>query len=128
MDPLADMLTSIRNANMAINPSCSVPHSKLKENVAQILKEEGYISSYQVTGSGVIKRLEVALKYTGRKGVIDGIKKISTPGLRKYVGAGEMPRVLGGLGVAIVSTSQGVMSGASAREKKVGGEVLAHVW
>ena len=122
------MLTSIRNANLATNPNCSVPYSKLKENVAQILKEEGYITSYQVTGSGVIKRLEVALKYIGRKGVIEGIKKISKPGLRNYVGAGEMPRVLGGLGVAIVSTSQGVMTGASAREKKVGGEVLAHVW
>ena len=122
------MLTSIRNANMATNPNCSVPYSKLKENVAQILKEEGYIISYQVTGSGVIKRLEVSLKYNDRKGVIEGIKKISKPGLRNYVGAGEMPRVLGGLGVAIVSTSQGVMTGASAREKKVGGEVLAHVW
>ncbi len=128
MDPVADMLTSIRNANMATNPACTVPHSKLKENVARILKEEGYISNYQVTGNGEVKRLEVSLKYNGRQGVIEGIKKISKPGLRKYVGAGEVPRVLGGLGVAILSTSQGVMSGTSAREKKIGGEVLAHVW
>ena len=122
------MLTSIRNANLATNPNCSVPYSKLKENVAQILKEEGYIISYQVTGSGVIKRLEVSLKYHDRKGVIEGIKKISKPGLRQYVGAGEMPRVLGGSGVAIISTSQGVMTGTNAREKKGGGVVLAHVW
>ena len=128
MDPVADMLTSIRNANMAVNPDCSVPHSRLKENIARVLKDEGYISNYQVTGKGAIKRLEVALKYHDRKGVIEGIKKISKPGLRKYVGSTEMPRVLGGLGVAIVSTSQGVMSGTNAREKKVGGEVLAHVW
>jgi len=128
MDPVADMLTSIRNANMAVNPDCSVPHSRLKENIARVLKDEGYISNYQVTGKGAIKRLEVALKYHDRKGVIEGIKKISKPGLRKYVGFTEMPRVLGGLGVAIVSTSQGVMSGTNAREKKVGGEVLAHVW
>ena len=128
MDPVADMLTSIRNANMATNPDCSVPYSKLKENVAQILKEEGYITSYQVTGSGVIKRLEVALKYNGRKGVIEGIKKISKPGLRHYVSADEIPRVLGGLGISIISTSKGVITGQEARAQKIGGEVLVHVW
>ena len=122
------MLTSIRNANLATNPNCSVPYSKLKENVAQILKEEGYIISYQVTGSGVIKRLEVSLKYNDRKGVIEGIKKISKPGLRHYVGADEIPRVLSGLGVAIISTSKGVLTGQEARAQKLGGEVLAHVW
>ena len=128
MDPVADMLTSIRNANMATNPDCSVPYSKLKENVAQILKEEGYITSYQVTGAGVIKRLEVALKYNGRKGVIEGIKKISKPGLRHYVSADEIPRVLGGLGISIISTSKGVITGQEARAQKIGGEVLVHVW
>ena len=122
------MLTSIRNANMATNPDCSVPYSKLKENVAQILKEEGYITSYQVTGSGVIKRLEVALKYNGRKGVIEGIKKISKPGLRHYTSAKDIPLVLGGMGIAVVSTPQGLMSGHDARRKNLGGELLFKIW
>jgi len=127
MDPVADMLTCVRNANKALKPSVEVRHSNLKEAIARILKQEGYIADYSVAGE-TKRTLTINLKIKGRQGVIAGIKKISKPGLRQYVGAGEIPRVLGGLGVAIISTPNGVLAGHEARAQKVGGEVLAHVW
>ena len=127
MDPVADMLTCVRNANLALKPSVVVRHSKLKEAVARILKQEGFINAYAVS-DGPLRKLEITLKIKDRQGVIAGIQKISKPGLRHYVGADEIPRVLGGLGVAIISTSKGVLTGQDARAQKLGGEVLAHVW
>ena len=126
-DPISDMLTRIRNAHAALLPSVDVPYSRIKENIAGILKKEGYIHEFSVEGK-TAKTLKLKLKYSGKKGVIEGLRRISTPGLRHYVGATEMPRVRAGLGIAIVSTSQGVMSGHEARKKNVGGEVLCHVW
>lgn len=126
-DPISDMLTRIRNAHMALLPTVEMPHSRIKTDIAQILKKEGYISEVAVEGKAV-KTLKLKLKYSGKKGVIDGIRRISTPGLRRYVGATEIPRVRGGLGIAIVSTPQGVMSGQDARKKNVGGELVCYVW
>ena len=126
-DPISDMLTRIRNAQAALLPTCDVPHSRIKADIAAILKQEGYLSEVAVEGKP-LKTIKLKLKYNAKKGVIDGIKRISTPGLRRYVGATEMPRVRNGLGISIVSTSQGVMSGQEARKKNVGGEVLCHVW
>ncbi|MBI3413777.1 MAG: 30S ribosomal protein S8 [Verrucomicrobia bacterium] len=126
-DPLADMLTRIRNANLALLPDVEMPHSKLKESVAKILKREGYVSDCAVEGNK-IKKLKLRLKYQGRKGVIEGLRRISTPGLRRYVGATEIPRVLDGMGIAIVSTSRGVMTGIEAQKQKLGGELLCFVW
>ncbi len=127
-DPISDMLTRIRNANRALLPATQMPHSKMKESIAQILKKEGYITDYSVEGETAIKTLKLKLKYDGRRAVIEGIRRVSTPGIRRYTGAAEVPRVRGGLGVAIVSTSQGVMSGNDARKKNVGGELLCYVW
>ena len=127
MDTVADMLTCVRNGNKALKPHVVVQHSKLKEDIARILKQEGYVSNYSVRGS-LKRELQIDLKIKGRKGIIEGIKRISKPGLRQYVGADEIPRVLGGLGVAILSTSKGLLTGREAREQKVGGEVLVHVW
>ena len=126
-DPISDMLTRIRNAHMALLPTVELPHSRIKTDIAHILKKEGYISEVAVEGKAV-KTLKLKLKYSGKKGVIDGIRRISTPGLRRYVSATEIPRVRGGLGIAIVSTSQGVMSGQDARKKNVGGELVCYVW
>lgn len=126
-DPISDMLTRIRNAHSALLPTVDVPHSKVKENIAVILKKEGYLVDFAVEGKPT-RNLKLKLKYNGRKGVIDGLRRVSTPGLRRYVGATEIPRVRGGLGIAIVSTSQGVMSGQEARKKNVGGELLCYVW
>jgi len=126
-DPISDMLARIRNAHMALLPTVEVPHSRIKTDIAQILKKEGYISEVTVEGKAV-KTLKLKLKYSGKKGTIDGLRRISTPGLRRYVSATEIPRVRGGLGVAIVSTSQGVMSGQDARKKNVGGELVCYVW
>lgn len=126
-DPISDMLTRIRNASQALLPTIQLPHSRLKESVAGILKKEGYIADVSVEGTAV-KTLKLKLKYQGRKGVIEGLRRVSRPGLRRYVGAGEMPRVRGGLGTAIVSTSQGVMSGQQARKNNLGGELLCYVW
>ncbi|MBA4147397.1 MAG: 30S ribosomal protein S8 [Verrucomicrobia bacterium] len=126
-DPISDMLTRIRNASRALLPTTKIPHSKMKESIAHILKKEGYISDISVEGE-VIKTLTLKLKYDGRRGVIEGLKRVSTPGIRRYTGATEIPRVRGGLGVAIVSTSQGVMSGNEARKKNVGGELLCYIW
>lgn len=126
-DPIADMLTRIRNAQRAALPDLVMPHSKMKESIAKILKSEGYIKSYKVEGK-TIKSLAIEVKYIGRKPVLEGLKRISRPGLRHYVGATEIPRVRAGLGVAIMSTSRGIMSGVDARKQNVGGEVVAYVW
>ena len=127
MDPVADMLTCVRNANLALKPEVVVRYSKLKENVARVLKQEGFIVGYYVSDEK-LKKLHINLKIKGRKGVIEGIKKISKPGLRHYVSADEIPRVLSGLGISIISTSKGVITGQEARAQKIGGEVLVHVW
>ncbi len=126
-DPISDLLTRIRNAGMAKHPTLTMPHSKMKESIAQILKREGYLSDVGVEG-GPIKTLKIALKYQDRKPVIVGLRQISTPGLRRYVQSTEIPRVLGGMGVSIVSTSQGVMTGTEARKQNLGGELVCYVW
>lgn len=126
-DPISDMLTRIRNANQALLPNVQLPHSKIKESIAHILKKEGYVGDVNVEGAK-IKTLKLKLKYQGKKGVIEGLRRISRPGLRHYVGATEIPRVRGGLGVAVVSTSEGVMTGTQARKKNLGGEVLCYIW
>lgn len=126
-DPIADMLTRIRNAGRALLPTTDMPHSKLKESVADVLRKAGYISEFSVEGK-VVKKLTVRLKYTGKRNVIEGLRRVSRPGLRRYVGSDEIPRVRGGLGIAILSTSQGVMTGMQARKNKLGGELLCYVW
>ena len=126
-DPISDMLTRIRNANRAMLPQVHVPHSKLKESIAGILKSEGYVSDFTIE-SAPFKTLKIKLKYTGRKPVIEGLRRVSRPGLRRYSGATEVPRVLGGLGTTILSTSQGLMTAVQARKKNVGGELLCIVW
>jgi small subunit ribosomal protein S8 len=126
-DPISDMLTRIRNASRALLPAVELPHSKMKESLAHILKKEGYVAEVSVDGK-VIKKLKIQLKYQGKKNVIEGLKRVSKPGLRKYVGATEIPRVLGGLGVSIVSTSEGVMTGTQAKKKNLGGELLCYIW
>ena len=126
-DPIADMLTRIRNANRALLPTVEIPHSKMKENLARLLMKEGYVSEVEVEGEK-IKRLRLKLKYNGRRGVIEGLRRISRPGLRNYVGSTKIPRVRGGLGVAVISTPEGVMSGRDARRKNLGGEVVCYVW
>jgi len=126
-DPISDMLTRIRNANRALLPAIDLPHSKMKESIAGILKREGYISDFAVEGKP-LKTLKLKLKYQGKKSVIEGMRRVSTPGLRRYVGSTEIPRVRGGLGVAVVSTSEGVMTGNQARKKNIGGELVCFVW
>jgi small subunit ribosomal protein S8 len=126
-DPISDMLTRIRNAHRALLPTVELPHSRLKESVANILKREGYIAEYAVEAKAA-RKLKLKLKYEGRKGVIIGLRRVSSPGLRRYVGATEIPRVRGGLGTAILSTSQGVMTGTQARKNNVGGELICYVW
>ena len=127
-DPIADMLTRIRNANQMKHATVSMPASKVKAEILRVLKAEGYISEYVVKEEDNKKFIEVTLKYVNKQRVIQGIKRISKPGLRVYAKANELPRVLNGLGVAIVSTSSGVMSDKEARAKKLGGEVIAFVW
>ena len=126
-DPIADMLTRIRNANQMRNELVVMPSSKIKVEIAKILKEEGYINDYSVS-SDAKKELSLQLKYNGTERVISGIKRISKPGLRVYAQADELPRVLNGLGIAIISTSSGVMCDKKARKLGTGGEVLAYVW
>ena len=126
-DPISDMLTRIRNANKALLPAIDLPHSKMKESIAGILKREGYISDFAVEGKP-LKTLKLKLKYQGKKSIIEGMRRVSTPGLRRYVGATEIPRVRGGLGVAVVSTSEGLMTGNQARKKNIGGELVCFVW
>ena len=127
-DPIADMLTRIRNANSARHDTVDVPASNMKKSIAQILLDEGYIKSYQIVDDGTQGVIHIALKYNGKDKVITGLRRVSKPGLRVYVGADELPRVLRGLGIAIVSTSKGVMTDKSARAAHIGGEVLAFVW
>ena len=127
-DPIADMLTRIRNANSARHDTVDVPASNMKKSIAQILLDEGYIKSYQIVDDGTQGVIHITLKYNGKDKVITGLRRVSKPGLRVYVGADELPRVLRGLGIAIVSTSKGVMTDKKAREAHVGGEVLAFVW
>jgi small subunit ribosomal protein S8 len=126
-DPISDMLTRIRNAGRALLPAVELPHSRMKESVAKILKSEGYVAEVAVEGNA-IKKLKIRLKYQGKKNVIEGLKRVSRPGLRRYVGTTEIPRVLNGMGVSIVSTPEGVMTGAQAKKKNLGGELLCYVW
>jgi small subunit ribosomal protein S8 len=126
-DPISDMLSRIRNAGMARHAKVTLPHSKMKESLAHILKREGYISDVAVEGEA-IKSLILSLKYDQRRPVITGLRRISTPGLRRYVRSTEIPRVLGGMGVAIVSTPRGVMSGTDAKQQNLGGELVCYVW
>jgi small subunit ribosomal protein S8 len=127
IDPISDMLTRIRNAGRALLPVVEMPHSRIKESIAHIMKKEGYVADVAVEGK-MPKTLKIRLKYAGKKNVIEGLKRVSTPGLRRYVGATEIPRVLGGMGVSVVSTSEGLMSGAQARKKNLGGELLCYIW
>jgi small subunit ribosomal protein S8 len=127
VDPISDLLTRIRNANRALLPAIDLPHSRMKESIAHILKKEGYIADVAVEGKP-LKTLKLRLKYEGKKGVIEGLRRVSTPGLRRYVSSTEIPRVRGGLGISIVSTSQGLMTGNQARKNNVGGELLCYVW
>lgn len=126
-DPIADFLTRIRNASRALQPAVEVPYSRLKEGIARLLVREGYAAGVEVVGDK-LKTLKLRLRYKGRKGVITGIRRVSRPGLRQYAGVQELPRVLGGLGVAIVTTPEGIMTSAEARCKNVGGEVICYVW
>ena len=127
IDPISDMLTRIRNGQRALMPSVEMPHSKIKESIAGILKREGYIQDFAVEGK-IPKIMKLRLKYQGKKSVIEGLRRISTPGLRRYVGSTDIPRVRGGMGVSVVSTSEGVMTGTQARKKNIGGELLCYVW
>ena len=128
-DPVADFLTRLRNANNAHHESLSLPSSKLKETIAQILKSEGYIADYKVEDARVGKTLSITMKYgKNNENSIAGIKRVSKPGLRVYAKSTELPRVLGGLGIAILSTSSGLLTDRQAAKKGVGGEVLAYIW
>ena len=128
-DPIADMLTRIRNANNAKHDTVDVPTSNMKKSISQILLEEGYIKNFQLIDNGTQGVIRVTLKYgAGKEKVISGLRRVSKPGLRVYAGADELPKVLRGLGIAIVSTSKGVMTDKKAREAHVGGEVLAFIW
>lgn len=127
-DPIADFLTRIRNANTAKKGDLLVPYSKIKAEIARILKQEGYISDYEVDTNGQFPQIKVTNKLENRTSAITGLKRISKPGLRRYVGADEIPRVLGGMGISILSTPRGVVTGREAKKQNVGGELLAYVW
>ena len=129
-DPIADMLTRIRNANTAKHDTVDVPSSKMKVAIADILEKEGYITKYEIVEDGNFKTIRITLKYGADKNekIITGLKRISKPGLRAYVGKDDIPKVLGGLGIAILSTNQGIVTDKEARKLQVGGEVLAFVW
>lgn len=126
-DPISDMLTRIRNASHALLPEVEVSYSKMKASIAQILKKEGYIADLVVEDKPA-KKIKMKLKFQGRRGVIAGLRRVSSPGLRRYVRSTEIPRVLGGLGTAIVSTPKGVMTGYDAKKQNVGGELVCFVW
>jgi small subunit ribosomal protein S8 len=126
-DTISDMLARIRNASRALLPVVELPHSRMKESIATILKKEGYVADVAIEGTA-FKKLKLKLKYQGKKGVIEGLRRVSTPGLRRYVGASEIPRVRSGLGVAVISTSQGLMTGTQARKNNLGGELICYVW
>ena len=127
-DPIADTLTRIRNANTAKHATVDVPASNMKKSIAQILLDEGYIKNFQLIDDGTQGVIRITLKYNGTEKVISGLRRVSKPGLRVYAGADELPRVLRGLGIAIISTSKGVMTDKAARAQHIGGEVLAFVW
>ena len=128
-DPVADMLTRIRNAVSAKHDTVDVPASNMKKSIAQILLDEGYIKNFQIVDDGTQGKIHITLKYNaGKEKVITGLRRVSKPGLRVYVGADELPRVLGGLGTAIISTSRGVMTDRDARKEGIGGEVIAYLW
>ena len=128
-DPVSDFLTRLKNASNAGNESFTAPFSKMKAEIARILQEEGYIWNYETTTEGAFPELKVKVKFSDAgEAVLQGVKRVSKPGLRQYVGAGEIPRVLNGLGVAIISTSKGLMTGQKARKAKLGGEHIANVW
>lgn len=127
-DPIADMLTRIRNANVMRYKEVEVPASKIKNEIARILKEEGFISDYKIKKNNIQDNIVLYLKYSGKERVITGLKRISKPGLRVYAKAEEIPTVLSGLGIAIISTSKGLMTDKNARKASLGGEVLAYIW
>ena len=126
-DPISDMLTRIRNAGAAQLPLVKLPHSRIKESAAKILKTEGYVAEVSVAGD-TKKEISIRLKFDGKKSVIEGLRRISKPGLRRFVGSTQIPRVRGGLGIAVLSTSEGLMTDAQARKKNLGGELLFFVW
>ena len=127
-DPIADLLTRIRNAVQVQKKEFFVPYSKIKSDIVAILKKEGYIDGYELDNSETHPRLKIIARYVGKSAAIAGLRRISRPGLRRYVSSEEIPRVLGGMGIAILSTSRGVMTGHEARHQKIGGELLAYVW
>jgi small subunit ribosomal protein S8 len=127
-DPIADLLARVRNAAASQKPEMFVPYSKIKSEVVRILKEEGYITDFSLDTEGAHPRIKITNKLADRKSAITGLKRVSTPGLRRYVGAQEIPRVLGGMGIAILSTPRGILSGREAKKQNVGGELLAYVW
>jgi small subunit ribosomal protein S8 len=127
-DPIADFLARLRNGSRAQKIDILVPYSKIKADMAKILKDEGYITDYEVDTKAAHPRIKITNKLVDRSSAITGLRRVSRPGLRRYVGADEIPRVLGGMGVAILSTPRGVMSGREAKKQKVGGELLAYVW
>ncbi|OLP16259.1 30S ribosomal protein S8 [Leptolyngbya sp. 'hensonii'] len=129
-DTIADMLTRIRNANLARHQTTEVPATRLTHSIAEVLKSEGFITDFQETGEGVKRRLQISLKYKGknRQPIITGLRRVSKPGLRVYSNRKELPKVLGGIGIAIISTSSGIMTDRDARRNGVGGEVLCYIW
>ena len=127
-DVIADMLTRIRNANNAKHETVDIPASNLKKAIAEILTNEGYVKGYQMVNNGTQGLIRITLKYKGKEKVIKGLRRVSKPGLRIYSGCEDMPRVMGGLGIAIVSTSKGIMTDKQARKENVGGEILVFVW
>jgi small subunit ribosomal protein S8 len=127
-DPIADFLTRLRNSGTARKSEVLCPYSKIKAEIAQILKQEGYITDYEVDTTGKFPQIKVTMKMANRVSAITGLKRVSKPGLRKYVGSSEIPRVLGGMGISILSTPRGVLSGREAKKQNLGGELLATVW
>ena len=127
-DPIADCLTRLRNASSARQPEFTAPYSKMKSEIARILKAEGYISDFELDSTGKHPQLKVKTKFTNKTPAFVGIKRVSRPGLRRYVGSQDIPRVLGGMGIAVLSTSKGILTGHQARKQKLGGELLAYIW
>lgn len=127
-DPIADMLTRLRNSTSAGQATLEVPYSKLKSDLAQILKKEGYIKEAELVNNEGRQAIKIQNKYVNRTSAISGLKRVSRPGLRRYVGATEIPRVLGGMGIAVLSTSRGILTGHEARKQNIGGELLAYIW
>ncbi len=127
-DPISDFLCRIRNASQALHPEVLIPHSRLKESIAQVLKREGYVADVSVEGATPKKNLRLKLKYSGRKGVIESIRRLSSPGRRVYSASTEIPKVRGGLGVVVLSTSSGVVTDREARKRNLGGELICSIW